>query len=391
MSQKTGKGDPMTELNLQRDAGVLRLHLLVTVSAVTLANVIGICSATAAEEGGHPTVWIEVGGQLERNDVSHEIFAPPFFQYAEPDDNQAMTGAQQGPNYSLGGEGKVTIAPEGSDWVFSVAAKYGRANTSKHFHHESAGLAPQYFTLGGNPFLQYTPAFRVFGDAQAVSGASHFILDFRAGKDVGLGMFGHGSSSVVSGGVRFAQFASSSHLTLHARPRQQVTTKYNPGAYRVYTIARHTYTATFHAQRDTHAVGPSLSWDGSLPIAGSDNDVAVHLDWGLMGAVLFGRQKVNSDHQVSGRYVKGVASGSLVSNYPTAPQAPMHVHRSRSVVVPNIAGFAAVSFRLPHSKISLGYRGDFYFDAMDVGLNARKNSTIGYYGPFATVSIGLGR
>jgi len=380
----------MTELNLQRDESVLRLQLLVTVSALTLVNVVGLSGATAAEEGSRPTVWIEVGGQLERNDVSQELFVPPFFQYAEPADLRAMTGAQEGPTHSLGGEGRITFTPEDSDWVFSVGAKYGRANTSRHLHHESAGLSPQYFTLGGNPFLQYTPGFRIFGDGQAVSGASHFILDFRAGKDVGLGMFGRGSGSIVSAGVRFAQFTSNSHLTLHARPRQQVTTKYNPGAYRVYTIARHTYTATFHAQRDTHAIGPSLSWDGSLPIAGSDNGMAVHLDWGVTGAVLFGRQKVKSDHQVSGRYVKGLASGSLVSHYPTVPQAPVQVHRSRSVVVPDIEGFAAVSFRLPNSKISVGYRGDFFFDAMDVGLDASKNSTIGYYGPFATVSIGLG-
>jgi hypothetical protein len=63
--------------------------------------------------------------------------------------------------------------------------------------------------------------------------------------------------------------------------------------------------------------------------------------------------------------------------------------RSRSVVVLNVGGFAGVSFRYSNAKLSLGYRGDFFFDAMDEGIDTPKSSVVGFYGPFATIGIGL--
>ena len=43
-----------------------------------------------------------------------------------------------------------------------------------------------------------------------------------------------------------------------------------------------------------------------------------------------------------------------------------------------------------NAKISAGYRGDFFFGAMDTGNDTRKTKTVGFYGPFATISIGSG-
>ncbi len=68
----------------------------------------------------------------------------------------------------------------------------------------------------------------------------------------------------------------------------------------------------------------------------------------------------------------------------------VNLQRSRSVVVPNVGGFAGVSIDFPNVKVSAGYRGDFFFGAMDTGFDTAKRSTIGFYGPFATVIIGLG-
>jgi hypothetical protein len=60
------------------------------------------------------------------------------------------------------------------------------------------------------------------------------------------------------------------------------------------------------------------------------------------------------------------------------------------VTVPNIGGFAGLSFRYNVAKISFGYRADFFFGAMDGGIDTRKNYDRNFYGPFASVSIGLG-
>jgi hypothetical protein len=45
---------------------------------------------------------------------------------------------------------------------------------------------------------------------------------------------------------------------------------------------------------------------------------------------------------------------------------------------------------MPSGKVSLGYRGDFFFGAIDGGVESRKTYNRSFYGPFASVSIGLG-
>ena len=56
---------------------------------------------------------------------------------------------------------------------------------------------------------------------------SHLILDFQAGKDVGLGMFGiKDGSSTVNVGVRIAQFQSKSNIALKSDPDWRFSYKY---------------------------------------------------------------------------------------------------------------------------------------------------------------------
>ncbi len=64
--------------------------------------------------------------------------------------------------------------------------------------------------------------------------------------------------------------------------------------------------------------------------------------------------------------------------------------RSRSVTVPNIGAFAGFSVKYPNAKLSFGYRADFFFGAMDGGIDARKTYDRSFYGPYASISIGLG-
>jgi hypothetical protein len=70
--------------------------------------------------------------------------------------------------------------------------------------------------------------------------------------------------------------------------------------------------------------------------------------------------------------------------------APITGTRARNVVAPNLGGFAALSYRFTNAKLSMGYRADFFFNALDRGIDVRQSTTLGYHGPFATVSIGLG-
>jgi hypothetical protein len=64
--------------------------------------------------------------------------------------------------------------------------------------------------------------------------------------------------------------------------------------------------------------------------------------------------------------------------------------RGHSVVVPNVGGFAGVSFNFPNAKASFGYRADFFFGALDGGLDIRQARDVSFHGLFANISIGLG-
>ena len=59
-------------------------------------------------------------------------------------------------------------------------------------------------------------------------------------------------------------------------------------------------------------------------------------------------------------------------------------------VVPNLGGFAGFSVKYPNAKVSFGYKADFFFGAMDGGNDVRRVEDIGFHGPYASASIGLG-
>jgi hypothetical protein len=58
-------------------------------------------------------------------------------------------------------------------------------------------------------------------------------------------------------------------------------------------------------------------------------------------------------------------------------------------VVPNIGGFAGVSLKFPNAKISFGYRADLFLGAMDGGIDTRDSRDRMFYGPFASIAVGL--
>ncbi len=369
----------------------IRWRLLTTVSVLTLlATVCASADVDAAEQdAGNPTVWLELGGQFERLSGRPETFAPAFFNLASPDDLAPMVDAQRPSPYSLGEEGKISFLPEGTNWVFSVALRYGRSHTARHSHHHTQlpGLGPIYIP-GLYLETNLEPTDLPYGDGQTSLSESHLVLDFQAGKDVGLGMFGAHGNSTINAGVRFAQFSSSTDVTLHARPVANYNILSSPGKYRIPLASHANYTAILHAQRNTHAIGPSISWDGSVPLVGAAADTTLNLDWGANAAVLFGRQRARAHHQTNGYLYKVLPSFAKYTH--SYANQPPDRDRSRFATIPNVGGFAGLSLKFPNAQVSIGYRADFFFGAMDGGIDARKSETVGFYGPFATISIGLG-
>jgi hypothetical protein len=392
----------MSELMNPRAArSNIRPNLLSTASfAVIMMSVLTASEVLAGDEE-RPTVWIELGGQLERVDGGQQAFAPPFVAQLDPDVFTSPATIQRPPRYAVGWNGKLSFQPEDSSWVFSAAVRYGRSNNTKGLHNETSP-ASAHFTYSVPILGSYgtgpVPALsRKSLDIASRNDESHLVLDFSAGKDVGLGMFGTGGMSLLSLGVRFAQFASRSSATINANPDFHFTYKYVthltffpfPVKINQAQQAWHLYNATENTTRSFHGIGPSLAWDATVPIAGNEKSAEIAFDWGVNAAVIFGRQKVRSHHKTSAFY-RSSAHNSINGPLTTVYQSPHHTTRTRAVVVPNIGGFAGLSLKFPNAKLSMGYRADFFFGAMDGGIDARRTEDVGFHGPYASVSIGLG-
>jgi|SRR6185437_6821202 len=383
-----------------------RWQLLATVSAIALIGAAhGIDRASAADgDADHPPVWIELGGQLSRLDESQVAFSPPV-SAARPSMFSPSQKLERLPLYSIDETGKISFEPDGSNWIFSASVRYGRSTGKKDVSQRTypESNRPHYTFLGEYRIFSQPAAAARFAETNAQNGESHAVLDFQAGKDVGLGMFGgRDGSSVLNLGVRFAQFSTNSNIAVKSDPDFTRHYKYAniPRAHvtneKVVTAQPyHSNAAAIRAARSFHGIGPSISWNASTPFAGNAKDGEFLFDLGATAALLFGRQKATIHHQSTSEYQTG--HGHRFYHFrPYYPRVTLFQHstnpppRAHRVTVPNIGGFAGLSFRIANAKISAGYRADLFFHAMDGGIDTRKSENVGFYGPFASVSIGLG-
>ena len=107
----------------------------------------------------------------------------------------------------------------------------------------------------------------------------------------------------------------------------------------------------------------------------------------MNAAILFGKQKVNTQHFTSYCHVNGNIGFAYCT--PVIDTQTKTVNRSRSVIVPNLGGYIGASVRYSNAKLSLGYRADTFFNAMDGGQETHADYNRGFYGPYLNVSLGL--
>lgn len=359
-------------------ASKYRHRLLATVSSLALLG-----SVQTALAGDRPPVWIEFNWQFDKLNGMGDPYLPPFADKIVQDGFKSPAFAQSAIPYAYGAGGSLSFKPEGSDWIFSASIRYGRSHGSKSTHGQTS--AAHHVKIGSNTAYLSTGYFRRvvrFSETHASNSEAHAILDFQAGKDIGVGLFGGGSTSTVNFGLRFAQFNSKRSVSIHADPDFYV-----PYQFLKYAKYHHTYSVTSRIDRSFQGLGPSLSWNSSVPIAGNPDDGGINLDWGVNVAALFGRKKVSGHHQTDGALYKT----KFQKYYNTTPiHRSGNPDRSRNVVVPNVGAFAGISFRYSDAKISFGYRGDFFFGAMDGGIDTAKKTNATFNGPYASISVGIG-
>jgi hypothetical protein len=379
----------MSELiNKNDNRATIRWKLLASASALAITAYVASAPFVRAEDATRPEIWIDLGGQWNRLDNSEEIFAPALMN-ARPAIFSPSQKFEQPAAYGFDEFGGISFQPGGSDWVFSAAIRYGRSARNQHVNQQTK---PAPIVTGTPSYLKYHyQSAAKFASTTVKHSEQHVVLDFQAGKDVGLGMLGSGSSSIVSFGVRFAQFRSKTNIALKSDPDAHPYLKYFSyvGHNVLYGGTYHANAASFNAARSFRGVGPSISWKASEPIAGNSAGGEIVIDWSANAALLFGRQRTHVQHQTTGQYHKGKYN---VYNFRTTTyhNAPPDRLRSKSVTVPNVGGSIGLSWQLQDFKMSFGYKADFFFNAMDGGIDARKEENRGFFGPYASISVGLG-
>jgi hypothetical protein len=364
----------MSELvNVGAMQGNFRKQLLTSVSTLALlASVYGTREARA-DDSDHPIVWVEVGGAFDQISAGETGWSPP--NMTPPISNPKPLPFGKLPAIGFDTDLKLSFTPENSDWIYSASIRYGRAKFGPKDSHDQTHSFHGYSFDGS---YKYFPNNYDFTDTARQSHSTHAILDFMAGRDFGLGFFG--GKSTVSFGVRIAQ--------LNENTQGQLTAFTNAQPQHYPPVSEIGHIAELVASRSFNGLGPSISWDESAPFAGSLSN-GFSIDWGANAALLFGRQKANvSLHTKDTQYppgAYGVSGVPVVLAHSTQPFL-----RNKTVVVPNVGGFAGLSWRLPDVKVSLGYRADFFFSAIDGGLMTSQKETRGFYGPFANISIGIG-
>jgi len=362
----------MSELiNTHDNRVTIRWKLLTSASALALAAYMSSASGAKAEDASRPLIWLELDGQFSMQKTDLEIYNPEFLSDSQFDAESKLGIEKTRPNIWDKGA-SLTFQPEGSDWILSASIRYGQTGRNQRNLHIT--------TVPFSEFYGFEKVYQAYQDYKTQSSENHTILDFKVGKDVGLGKFGSDANSVLSVGLRFAQFKSRNHVGFKSQPTNCPSAcPYNK------------FYASFDGMRRFEGLGPALSWEASAMIAGNRGDGGISLDWGLNGAVLFGRQKTTVQHQTTELHFNyqnvfiGHPATSVVYQNTPLPSA-----RSKKVTVPNLGGFAAVSWRYADAKISLGYRADMFFGAIDGGIDAAKKENRGFYGPFASISIGIG-
>ncbi len=399
----------MSELIIQNGQNNIniRFGLLATTSAIVLVA----CVATVQEAiaADRPTVWIEGGWYFDSVTGSGDAIVPPLdglttsgFSSTPTASNFYVQGAGGFPSFtemeralgkSQGAEGSISFQPKGSAWIFNLSGRYGRAHAKNRLDQRREVTGDPSYTksalLGTRP---YTPHHTNYVIQASDNKEAHVILDFQVGKDIGIGLFGGQMESVLSAGVRYAQMSTSSNGHSYAQPDARF---YGHGGINIlgkyqYIIRPNTHNSATIQQRigSFRGVGPSLSWNNTTGLAGDVADGQLALDWGANAALLFGRQKSKVNYSTSAHYnqiTAGLGQTASITHHNTVNRT-----QSRRVTVPNLGGFAALSYRFTNAKISAGYRADFFFGAMDGGLDSHKSVITGFHGPFAKIAIGLG-
>ena len=323
--------------------------------------------------------WVEFGGGVSRLDGDAEIYNPwaPEVLAASP--------AVQDEDLDWGDVRNVKLTYVQDSWRVSAAHRWGRTNGA--FRGAAYEDIPGWISNAGQYVQRDNHAITDVRDAEEYS-----VTEFMVDKEVGLGAWGDGAKSVLSAGLRYATFESTSHVGMGG-----VADAFNDPIIGKYDGVQHwnLFETYLDSTRKFEGAGPALSWESSLRLAGAENGGHVDLDWQVGGAVLFGKQATETLEDRFGRYYNRVGNGGVFGGSATRITlyddiTPIRRFRSEDVTVPNLSLELGLSYTIDRVKVSTGYSWDRFFDAIDGGFDEAKSYDRTIQGPYLKLSFGFG-
>ena len=337
-------------------------------------------------EGPYP-FQIELGGQVSRLDGGAEIYNPwvPAALVASP--NVQDEDLDWGDVRDL----KLTYVLD-SGWRASAAVRYG--NTNAHLRGAAYEGVPGWTFINANANSFYNQR-----DNHAITDVKdneeYKVADFMVGKEIGIGAWGESARSVASVGVRYAAFESTTHVGMDG-----IVDAFNDSVIsgqfgNKYGVEHWQHFQTFlDSRREFEGTGPAASWESAIQLAGDANSGHVNLDWKMGGAVLFGKQTMESAEDRLSEYHRSeaaglVSSGTFVTTF-YDDEEPILRAREDDVTVPNLTIELGLSYTIDRIKVSTGYSYDRFFDVIDGGFDEAKQYDRTIHGPYLKLSVGFG-
>ena len=357
---------------------------------------------------------VEIGGQVQKFDAPYETLHADWVDALPSSialENVQNRDLDTGDGRSL----KLTYRPTASPWSVSAGIRYGRTNNdTARDHASSTDLLEACRFTGKYAAVLCEPPFQFFGlnfaflnyvevtswsDAEAASREEHEIADFAVGREFGLGSR---LSSTVSAGLRYADFRSETTWAANAQGDWSVPegwAKYGPQYESTFT-RRH---VSAKAEREFSGLGPTLSWEGAMPLWGDDQSGNLKAEWGIAAGVLFGKHETSISGEDKTELHRGNlgsrveystdrSKSTIVQTLPvaSATTVPIDIRRSENATAPLVDLSLGLSYDVGRIKVGTGYRWERYFDVLDVGYQTEKKADRTIDGPYFKIAVGFG-
>jgi iron complex outermembrane recepter protein len=347
----------------------------------------------ARHDGPYPFT-VELEGQVQRHDAPNETIVPSFLDDSFAPEIDPRADQEQNLDWGNGGGAKFTYAA-GNSWKVSLGARFGKTNLGRrNTRFENQGVKSCTFGLyfcqqdntGGYSGQGVYNLRYDFSKSEVAEREEHTIVDFAVGRDMGMGGF---DASTFSGGLRYAQFKSSTVVDMYGQVDWAAPLD---AFYGKYGASHNRYEAKLDADRQFKGAGPVVSWDASTRLLGGDQAGHLDLDWSLSGGVLFGKQTTRvSGKEIAAYYYQ---TGKYFTN-PTTPvtgptTTPVNIRRSSSVTVPVVDLGLGLSYKIDRFNVGAGYRWERYYNVIDGGYQEHKSYDRTIDGPYFKIAVGFG-